>query len=222
MSSIIKARPWIPYAAPFALYMLLLAFESSRTVFFLYPVKVAAVAALLFLLRKHYDELLLPCSADSLKLAAITGIVVIFIWIAIDSSYVHLNQLMNKSSTPFDPTTIQTPAWRWTFIAFRGAGHVLVVPVMEELFWRALLIRWLINEDFKAVRIGAFSLMSFGVTVVLFGLEHNQWLAGMICCVLYNILYYRTRSIVACVVAHTISNAILAGWVLVRGDWKFW
>jgi hypothetical protein len=26
----------------------------------------------------------------------------------------------------------------------------------------------------------------------------------------------------ACVVAHAVSNAALAGWVLVRGDWKFW
>ena len=222
MSTIIKAKPWIPYAAPFALYMFLLAFESPHNVLFLYPVKIIAVAVLLFLLRKHYDELRLPCSANSLGLAILTGLVVIVIWIAIDSSYEHLDQLMNKSIAPFDPTTIQPPSWRWTFIAFRVAGASLIVPVMEELFWRAFLIRWLVNEDFKAVRLGAFSLTSFSVTVLLFGSAHNQWLAGLICCVLYNILYYRTRSIVACVVAHAVSNAALAGWVLARGDWKFW
>ena len=51
---------------------------------------------------------------------------------------------------------------------------------------------------------------------------NNQWLAGLICGALYNWLLYRTRSVFACVVAHAVSNAALAAWVLARGDWKFW
>jgi hypothetical protein len=99
---------------------------------------------------------------------------------------------------------------------------VLVVPVMEELFWRAFLIRWLVKEDFKSVPVGTFTWPSFLITVALFGAEHNQWLAGLVCGALYNWLLYRTRSVWACVVAHAVSNAALAAWVLARGDWKFW
>jgi CAAX prenyl protease-like protein len=57
---------------------------------------------------------------------------------------------------------------------------------------------------------------------VLFGVEHNTWLAGLICGALYNWLLYRRKSVSACIIAHSVSNAALAAWVLARGDWKFW
>ncbi len=99
---------------------------------------------------------------------------------------------------------------------------MIVVPLTEELFWRAFLIRWLIKEDFKSVPVGAFTWLSFAVTVGLFGAEHTEWLAGLICGVLYNGLYYKRKDVFSCVVAHAVSNAALAAWVLSRGDWKFW
>ena len=99
---------------------------------------------------------------------------------------------------------------------------MLVVPLMEELFWRGFLIRWLINEDFKRVPIGAFTWSSFFITTVLFGAEHHEWLAGVICGGLYNWLLYARRNLVSCVIAHVVSNAALAAWVLTTGDWRFW
>jgi CAAX prenyl protease-like protein len=145
------------------------------------------------------------------------GIVAIVIWIAINPFYPKMGK-----AVPFDPTTISSVAQRNVFIGFRVFGAVMVVPVMEELFWRAFLIRWLVNEDFKSVAVGTFTWSSFAVTVALFGGEHYQWLAGLICGALYNWLYYRRKDVFACVVAHAVSNAALAAWVLARGDWKFW
>jgi len=101
-------------------------------------------------------------------------------------------------------------------------GAVIVVPLMEELFWRAFLIRWLVRADFKQVPVGTFSWPSFAVTVVLFGGEHREWLAGLICGAMYNWLLYKRKDVFSCVVAHAVSNAALTAWVLARGDWKFW
>ena len=113
----------------------------------------------------------------------------IAIWIAIDPLYPGLSRLTGGTApVPFDPGTLASIPWRWTFIVFRVMGAVLVVPVMEELFWRGFLIRWLVRDDFKGVPIGTFTGYSFGVTVLLFGAEHEQWLAGIICGALYNIL----------------------------------
>ena len=139
------------------------------------------------------------------------------IWIGIDPYYPKFGK-----AGVFDPATIQSVGQRNVFFAFRVFGAVIVVPVMEELFWRAFLIRWLVNEDFKGVAIGTFSWLSFGITVALFGAEHYQWLVGLICGALYNWLYYKRKDVFACVVAHAVSNAALAAWVLARGDWKFW
>jgi CAAX prenyl protease-like protein len=122
----------------------------------------------------------------------------------------------------FEPFSLDSRAASWSYILARVVGAVLVVPVMEELFWRGFLLRWLINPDFRSVPMGAFTPFSFWATVVLFGVEHEQWLAGMICGALLNGLLYRTKSLFACVIAHATANALLASWVLARADWKFW
>ena len=233
-----KSKPWLPYVAPMGIYMAFLLVQTNANLLWLYPVKTLAVAAALWFFRKEYEELRSPMigrkitaptpgpsaggelSAPALQswiFAVMIGLVAIAIWIGIDSFYPKFAQ-----ATPFDPTTIASAAQRNMFIVFRVVGAVIVVPLMEELFWRAFLIRWLINENFKSVPVGAFTWLSFAVTVALFGAEHAEWLAGLICGALYNGLYYRRKDVVSCVVAHAVSNAALAAWVLSRGDWKFW
>jgi CAAX protease family protein len=224
------------------IYMAFLLAQSDANLLWMYPAKTLAVAAALIYFRKQYLELRSPmiCSTaptpgpsgggetpttaakmaalQSWMLAVLVGLVAIVIWIGIDSFY----PKMGKAVAPFDPMTIQSVAQRNVFLAFRVFGAVIVVPLMEELFWRAFLIRWLVNENFKSVAVGTFTWTSFAVTVALFGAEHYQWLAGLICGALYNWLYYRRKDVFACVMAHAVSNAALAAWVLAQGDWKFW
>lgn len=210
MNDWIAKRPWFPYVAPMALYMVFLQAQTSwpQLLEFWYPAKAIAVAATLWWLRRYYVE----WKASFSLLAVGIGLLAIVIWIWIDPFYPKIG----GDAAPFDPTG------KWLFIGFRIAGAVLVVPVMEELFWRAFFIRWLTDEDFKTVPLGTFTWLSFAGTTVLFGLEHSQWLAGIVCGALYNWLFYRTKSVFACVIAHAISNAALAAWVLGTGDWKFW
>lgn len=214
-------RPWLPYVLPFALFLAFLCVESQwpdeRR--WLYPVKTLVVGVVLVIFRRFYDEL-----RPTLSLPAImVGTLAIVIWIALDPFYPGLSRL--TGGTPpaaFEPFSLRSTAASWTYILARVAGAVLMVPVMEELFWRGFLARWLVNHDFRAVPLGTFTPFSFWATVVLFGVEHEQWLAGMICGALLNGLLYRTKSLFACVLAHATSNALLAAWVLARADWKFW
>jgi len=246
MTDAVKSRAWVAYVAPMGIYMAFLLVQPYASLLWMYPLKTLAVAAALIYFWKQYDELQSPmwCSGASAKRrddgtdlttrasqkrsyndAAISwawgiliGLVAIVIWIGIDPYYPKMGK-----AVVFDPTVaIQSVAQRNLFFACRVFGAVIVVPVMEELFWRAFLIRWLVNEDFQSVAVGTFSWMSFGITVALFGAEHYQWLAGLICGALYNWLYYKRKDVFACVVAHAVSNAALAAWVLARGDWKFW
>ncbi len=208
-----KSKPWLPYVVPMGIYMAFLLVQTNANLLWVYPAKVIAVAVALIYFRREYKELRPGFSL----LAVIVGLVAIAIWIGIDPVYPKF-----ASGVVFDPATISSVAQRNMFLAFRIVGAVIVVPVMEELFWRAFLIRWLVNEDFKSVPVGTFTGLSFAVTVALFGLEHNEWLAGLICGALYNWLYYKRKNVFACVIAHAVSNAALAAWVLSRGDWKFW
>jgi len=230
-----KTRPWLPYVLPMAVYMAFLTMQSSTNLLWLYPVKVLVVAALLWWFRREYIELRPAWS----WLGIAVGLLAIVFWIALDSYYWKTSEAQlaferwisgvmkwpaptGGLSAPFDPTTITPLLLRYGFITCRVAGAVLVVPVMEELFWRAFAIRWLVDENFQSVPVGRFTWSSFAITTVFFGLEHDQWLVGLICGALYNWLLYRTRSVWACIIAHAVSNAALAAWVLSRGDWKFW
>ena len=208
-----KSKPWLPYVVPMGIYMAFLLVQTNANLLWMYPVKIIAVAAALIYFRNTYEELRPGFSL----LAIIVGLVAIAIWIGIDPFYPKFG-----SGAAFDPTTISPLAQRNVFLAFRIVGAVIVVPVMEELFWRAFLIRWLVKEDFKSVPVGTFTGLSFAVTVGMFGAEHTQWLAGLICGALYNWLYYKRKDVFACVIAHAVSNAALVAWVLARGDWKFW
>jgi uncharacterized protein len=231
-----KSKPWLPYVIPMGIYSVFLLMQTNANLLWMYPTKVIAVAAALIYFRREYEELCtpmwgcntrqdkattasgtLPLQLQSWVLAVIVGLMAIAIWIGIDPFYPKFG-----SGTAFDPTTIPSLAQRNVFLAFRVVGAVIVVPVMEELFWRAFLIRWLVNEDFKNVAVGTFTGLSFAVTVGMFGAEHYQWLAGLICGALYNWLYYKRKDVFSCVIAHAVSNAALAAWVLARGDWKFW
>ncbi|HEY6549025.1 MAG TPA: CAAX prenyl protease-related protein [Vicinamibacteria bacterium] len=215
-------KAWLPYVLPFGLYLAFLGLQgrfSPDSLVWLYPLKTLVVAGALLAFRKSYVELRPSFSL----LAVAVGALAIGIWIAIDPFYPGLSRLLGSDSpTPFDPTSIASPGARLTFLVFRVLGAVLVVPLMEELFWRGFLARWLVKDDFQSVPVGTFTPFAFGATVVLFGLEHEQWLAGLICGALYNGLLYRTKSLTDCVVAHATSNALLAAWVLTRGDFKFW
>jgi hypothetical protein len=64
-------------------------------------------------------------------------------------------------------------------------GAVLVVPLIEKLFWCSFLIRYIIEKDLEKVPLELFTWPSFLLTAVKSGLEHNCIAAGMMAGVLY-------------------------------------
>jgi hypothetical protein len=184
----------------------------------LYPVKTVVVLGLLVYFWSSYQELQRPVFAD-IKEAGLgigVGILVYVLWVRMDWSWAIQGEMTGYN--PFEGGL----AVGWALAAVRLFGASIVVPLMEELFWRSFLIRWVVNPEFEKVAFGTFTLASFAVTVVLFGLEHNLWLAGMMAGVAYNGLYYHTRRLWPCVVAHATTNAILGIHVLVTKEWQWW
>ena len=63
----------------------------------------------------------------------------------------------------------------------RTLRAALLVPILEELFWRGWLMRWLINPDFEKVKLGTYSLSAVLITAALFASEHGPfWEVGLI------------------------------------------
>ena len=217
---------------PFALFMFFIGVEEfvrylqgedilhvgDQLIYWIYPVKAALVGAVLICFRKHYREIRLGDLGRPIFTAAslLAGLAVFWLWIHMDWSFGTLG-----APAGFDPNVF-AGAEKVGMTAARLAGAVLVVPVMEELFWRSFLIRYIISSDFSKVPVGTFSWASFLITVVLFGLEHHYFLAGMMAGAVFNLLLYMTRSISQCILAHAVANLALGIYVLQTGRWHFW
>jgi CAAX prenyl protease-like protein len=76
--------------------------------------------------------------------------------------------------------------------------------------------------DFQTVEPPQLSLKSFSITVLLFGFEHNLWLAGIVAGAAYSWLYMRYRNLWTPILAHAVTNGLLGWWVVQTGNWSFW
>lgn len=215
MKALIARYPWIPYAAPFALFVGLTGLQPHVPggVAWVYPAKTALTGLLILVLRRWLN----PSGDWTVVAASATGVVVLVLWILPDGLYPLLAQ-----TTVFDPFQHFSPQGAVAWIEVRLVGAALIVPIAEEFFWRGFLIRWLVNLDFQRVKPGTFTWASFLTTSVLFAVEHDRWLVGLMAGVAYNLLWYRTRSLRACILAHGITNLGLGAFVLATGRWTFW
>ena len=192
---------------------------SDQSLLLLYPVKTVVAAILLFWLYRRFSELNwrdLGRIPDTL-LSLLLGLVVFVLWINMDWHFDSLGE-----GTGFNPGMVADTGLRNGLIFFRMVGPVLVVPLMEELFWRSFILRYLVDNDFMKIRIGHFTWFSCLVSAVLFGLEHHLIFAGVMAGLAYNLLLYRTKSIAQCVFAHAVTNLALGIYVLASGKWMFW
>jgi uncharacterized protein len=220
-------RTTVAYVAPFALFMLLLAARGAMPAeglwgldgLWLYAVQTVLVGGLLLALWRHYGELFrqnLPSARQALLSAAI-GALVFVLWIKLDGGWMRLGE-PTASFVPLDATG----QVNWALVAFRIIGAALVVPVMEELFWRSYLMRWIDRPVFELVNPQAVSLKAIVLSTFVFTLAHTQWLAAAIAGLAYALIYRGTGKLWNAVIAHAVTNALLAWWVLRTGHWQFW
>ena len=214
-------KPWLPYVLPFAMFLLLtgpVRFFPALSPF-LYIAKTIIVGALLWFWRHEYAADLFPALSFREWLTALfCGLLVLVIWIAPEGYLFQFGQ-----NSGFDPY-----AFGWSgaaakgLIAVRLIGAAVIVPVMEELFWRSFLMRYLINPDFRSVPVGAFTWFSFIGVAILFGLEHHRVVVGIIAGLLYGLLLIRQKKLKGVILAHGVTNLGLGIYVLLTGSWMFW
>jgi uncharacterized protein len=135
-----------------------------------------------------------------------------------------LGQAANHSAPDWNPRMAfsNRPALAWFFIAVRILGSTLVVPPLEEVFYRSFLYRYLVRHEFFSVPLNKFFPVPFFVTAFIFGISHNEWFAGIICGLAYQWLVLRGNRLGEALTAHATTNLLLGLWVVTRGAWQFW
>jgi uncharacterized protein len=233
------------YIAPFVIYVAMIALPLSPEI--LFPVRFVIVLAAILWLSRPY----LSLKPSHPLASAIVGIAVFLLWIGPDvlfgPAYRHFllfdNSFLGHAGSSLPPAAQRNPF----FLTIRVLSSIALVPVLEELFWRGWLMRWLIHREFLKVplgtyRAGAFWTVglsfasehrrwhikisiwwAFWIVAVLFASEHGPyWDVGLLAAIVYNLWIMRTKSLADCILAHSVTNLSLAIYVLIAGQWQYW
>lgn len=212
---------------PFAGFMIFILFEELIGFFTndlglisiaSYASRTLVAAALLIIFRRCYTEIdwsdLKNLKSTLLSVSA--GIAVYVLWVRMDFTLPFQDYPSNEF--PW----LAGPGLRHLAFTVKFLGMVLVVPVMEELFWRSFLARYLIRADFTSVAVGTFTFFSFAATSIFFGLEHVFILAGVMAGVVYHLVMLATKSIGQCIIAHFVTNLVLFIHIIYTDEYIFW
>lgn len=197
-----------------------------------YVLKTLIVAGLLIALWRFYTRV----RWTHLGLGFVVGVVGLVQWIGMEKLFMSVpwlswtrmtGDIRAEAFRPFEH--FDSALAMWAFVAVRWAGASLVVPVMEELFWRDYLWRTIASpNDYRLQQVGEYDKTAFWGVPLAFAVVHPQWLTSIVWALMVGWLLWRTKSIGACIVAHATTNFLLGAYVLIawygfgRDEWFFW
>jgi uncharacterized protein len=220
----VRRSPAVPYVAPFVIFLALIGLSH------LWPMPALAdeilrlvvmLAVLVLVARPAMDFRI-----QNWGVSVLVGVAIFILWIAPDLLFPQY-----RSFFLFDNSVVGTARSSLTEAArhdgpvlfLRTLRAVAIVPIVEELFWRGWLLRWVINSDFEKVPLGSYSALSFWAVALLFASEHGPyWDVGLMAGIIFNWWMIRTKSLGDLILAHAVANACLSGYVIAAGKWEYW
>jgi CAAX prenyl protease-like protein len=218
-------HPAIPYIAPFATFIAIMAIErvAGLPTTWMYPLRAVATLAVLLAVSR---ELLAARPTRPLG-SILLGALVFALWIGPDvvfgPGYRHSVLFRNSitgSAVSSIPIVLRTSVW---FLALRTASCALLVPPVEEIFWRGWAMRWLIASDFRKVPLGTYQAAAFWLVALMFAAEHGPyWEVGLATGIVYNWWMVQTRNLTDCIIAHAVTNGLLSVYILATHQFQYW
>lgn len=218
-------HPAIPYVAPFAAFIAIMAIEKATGLptAWMYPLRAVATLAVLLAVSRA------PLAKRPARPFAsiVLGALVFALWVGPDvvfgPGYRHFwlfeNSVTGKAVSSI-PIALGASFW---FLALRTASCALLVPPVEELFWRGWLMRWIVDNDFQKIPLGAYQASAFWLVALMFAAEHGPyWEVGLATGIIYNWWMVRTRNLTDCIVAHAVTNGLLSAYVLATHQFQYW
>ena len=213
------AKPAPARVAPFLVFLALTCCQGkfgAASAYWFYFAKTVASAWLIWEMRPVVSEMRWAFSWE----AVVVGVGIFAIWVGLDPLYPKFFS-GGATGNPNDCFGKNSPL-AWFFIAIHVLGMTLVVPPLEEVFYRSFLYRCIARQDFLSVPLNQFLPLPFFATVAVFGFSHNEWLAGILCGAAFQWLLLRKNRLGDAMTAHAITNFLLGAWIVWRGAWHFW
>ncbi|HUB82971.1 MAG TPA: CAAX prenyl protease-related protein [Bryobacteraceae bacterium] len=218
-------HPAVPYIAPFATFIAIMAVErlTGLPAAWMYPLRALVTLAVLLAFSRQ-----LLAARPAMPVASIViGALVFALWIGPDvvfgpgyrRSLLFQNSITGSAVSSI-PIVLRTSVW---FLILRTASCALLVPPVEELFWRGWAMRWLIAGDFRKVPLGTYQSAAFWMVALMFAAEHGPyWEVGLATGIIYNWWMVRTRNLTDCIIAHAVTNGLLSAYILATHQFQYW
>ena len=215
----LAAAPALARVLPFAIFLALTGCQGkffAGSEYWFYLAKTVVGAWLIWQIRPLVAEMRWKISWA----AVAVGVAVFAVWVGLDAFYPKLG----RAGAAWNPHLQfgENSALAWLFILTRLVGSALIVPPLEEVFYRSYVYRALAGRDFQSVPLNHFAWLPFLVTAAVFGFSHYEWLAGILCAFAYQGLVLRQNRLGDAIAAHAITNLLLGLWIVWKHDWHFW
>lgn len=168
-----------------------------------YPLRAVAMLAALLLFRSLY--LRLEWRFD--PLAAVAGVAIGIVWVLTQEGDVEKQSALGEALAAMPPAIFAL----WVFS--RIFGTTLLVPLIEELFFRGYLLRRLDSGGI------AMRVVAIATSAGLFAVLHDRWLLAAAAGVVLSLLVLRQGRLTDAILAHVVANGIVAFWAVATGDW---
>ena len=222
----LQASPFLSRVLPFFVFLLLTSCQGSfgpESHFWVYLAKCIVGAWMIWTTWPLVSEMRWTISFEAL----LAGTLVFILWVAMDVPYPKFSQPDESWNLyeHFGPASMMV----WLFAGVRIAGSTLLVPMLEEVFYRSFLYRYILAPNWMFIEHNSFAVKPFLITSIVFGITHQHWLAGIICGMIYQFLVIRTNRVGDAITAHAVTNLLLGVWVITQGfgyakepQWHLW
>ncbi|MDO4570027.1 MAG: CAAX prenyl protease-related protein [Planctomycetia bacterium] len=221
---------------PFVLFLLLTSMEPTpeKEGFFgllpyssypwVYTIKILLCAALsgvgFFFWRRFFPLKFTTATISAIFLGALGTL----LWVGICKLQMlwQLPTIGEFSRSAFNPFEHLQGSAAWAFWCVRMVGLALIVPLVEEIFLRGFLLRFMEGENWKELPVGTHSRTSWIVVIVYAALTHPaEMYAAVLWFGLVTLFVQRTKNIWDAVALHATTNLLLGLYVLRSGEWFF-
>ncbi len=126
----------------------------------------------------------------------------------------------------FDPGIFHSPLAYWGSLTMRFLRAAVVVALVEEIFWRGFLMRFVCDweGDYWKQPFGRATWRSYLIVTGMFILAHgvSDYPAAFVYGSLTYLLCVWSKSLGACVVMHATANFLMGVYIMKTGHYGLW
>lgn len=166
-----------------------------------YPLVAAGLAAVVWYFRNQLRNLNWVFDPVGLGLGALVGVA----WVLVADTG-------SEGTALSEALDGLAPVMLAIWVICRLVGTVLLVPLVEEMFFRGYLLTRL-DRGGLAMRV-----LAIAVSSALFAALHGRWMAAGLAGVIFALVMLRRGRLTDAVQAHVAANLVVAIWALARFD----